>query len=70
MYKACIVGREGTTGLRIDERLQTHPNVEILPIPEELRKDVPTIMKVAKEADAGSSIEKYGCSVPRNMDGD
>lgn len=51
MYKACIVGREGTTGLRIDERLQTHPNVEILPIPEELRKDVPTIMKVAKEAD-------------------
>ena len=51
MYKACIVGREGTTGLRIDERLQTHPDVEVLPIPEELRKDVPTIMKVAKESD-------------------
>lgn len=49
-YKALIVGREGTTGLRIDERLAGHPHVEVIALPEELRKDVPTIVAKAKEA--------------------
>ncbi len=36
--KVFIDGKEGTTGLRIFERLATRPDLEILTLPEELRK--------------------------------
>ena len=39
MYKVFIDGREGTTGLRIFERLEKREDVEITVLPEELRKD-------------------------------
>ena len=34
-----IDGKEGTTGLRIFERLATRPDLTILTLPEEKRKD-------------------------------
>lgn len=37
--KVFIDGKEGTTGLRIYERLATRPDLEILTLPENLRKD-------------------------------
>lgn len=37
--KVFIDGKEGTTGLRIYERLATRPDLEMLTLPEELRKD-------------------------------
>lgn len=49
--KICIVGREGTTGLRIDERLSQRDDIEVLPIPEDKRKDLATIKEVASQAD-------------------
>ena len=36
--KIFIDGKEGTTGLRIFERLSTRPDLEIITLPEELRK--------------------------------
>ena len=38
-FKVFIDGRHGTTGLKIDERLSIRPEIEILTIPEEQRKD-------------------------------
>lgn len=40
MIKVFIDGREGTTGLRIDVRLKLRGDVELLTLPESLRKDV------------------------------
>ena len=40
MIKVFIDGREGTTGLRIDERLKLRDDVEVLRLPEDFRKDV------------------------------
>ena len=39
MYKVFIDGREGTTGLRIIDRLKNRSDIELMIIPEELRKD-------------------------------
>ena len=39
MYKLFIDGREGTTGLRIAERLAGRAELEPILLPEELRKD-------------------------------
>ena len=39
MYKVFIDGREGTTGLRIIDRLKGRQDIELMLIPEELRKD-------------------------------
>lgn len=38
-YKVFIDGRHGTTGLKIDERLAGRPEIEVLSIPEDKRKD-------------------------------
>lgn len=43
-YKAYIDGQYGTTGLQIHERLLAHPDVDLLSIPEEQKKD-PEIRK-------------------------
>ena len=39
MTKIFIDGREGTTGLRIQQRLEGRKNIELLALPENLRKD-------------------------------
>ena len=40
MIKVFIDGREGTTGLQIDERLKERRDIEVIRLPEEQRKDV------------------------------
>ncbi len=39
MFKVFIDGREGTTGLRIIDRLKDRQDIELMLIPEDLRKD-------------------------------
>ncbi|MDR0319835.1 MAG: N-acetyl-gamma-glutamyl-phosphate reductase [Rickettsiales bacterium] len=39
MIKAFIDGRGGTTGLKIDERMAARDDMEVMTIPDELRKD-------------------------------
>lgn len=39
-YNVFIDGREGTTGLQIYERLEKRPDINIIALPEEQRKDV------------------------------
>lgn len=49
--KVFIVGREGTTGLRIDERLSGRADIELLSIAEKDRKNMDAIAEVAAQAD-------------------
>lgn len=51
MSKVFIVGHEGTTGLRIQDRLMERADIELLTIEDEKRKDLTEIAKVANEAD-------------------
>lgn len=49
--KIFIDGKAGTTGLRIEERLSGRDDVEIIALPEELRKDPHAKKKIINEAD-------------------
>lgn len=50
-FKIFIDGRHGTTGLKIDERLQHRSEIEILTIPEALRKDAAVKAEYINRAD-------------------
>lgn len=50
-FKIFVDGSEGTTGLKINERLSIQPNIEILKIDEELRKDPKERARLLNEAD-------------------
>ena len=49
--KIFIDGKAGTTGLRIEERLLKRDDVEIIALPEELRKDAEARRKMLNSAD-------------------
>lgn len=49
--KIFIDGKSGTTGLRIEERLSNRDDIEIVTLPDELRKDVNAKKKVLNEVD-------------------
>ncbi len=49
--KVFIDGKAGTTGLRIEERLAGRDDIEIISLPEELRKDTAARKKIINEAD-------------------
>ncbi len=51
MIKVFIDGREGTTGLRIDERLSYRDDIELIVLPEELRKDTLSRKEALNKAD-------------------
>ena len=51
IIKYLFVGHEGTTGLRIHERLSDRKDIELLATADEDRKNVEAIKAVAKEAD-------------------
>lgn len=51
MAKVFIDGQEGTTGLKIVERLKKRPDIQILHIDQEKRKDPEARLKKIKEAD-------------------
>lgn len=48
-FRVFIDGREGTTGLQIEDRLKQRPDVELLDIDPDKRKDV---------------VERRRCSTP------
>ena len=50
-YKVFIVGHEGTTGLRIHERLSGRKDITLLSISDEDRKNLDVIANIAKDAD-------------------
>lgn len=50
-FKVFIDGRHGTTGLKIDERLQGRSEIEILTIPEAQRKDAKVKAEFVNAAD-------------------
>ncbi|NCC67772.1 MAG: N-acetyl-gamma-glutamyl-phosphate reductase [Clostridia bacterium] len=51
MIKVFIVGGAGTTGLRLQNRLQQRDDIELLTICEEKRKDTAEIRKLLEKAD-------------------
>ena len=51
-YKIFIDGESGTTGLQIRKRLQTHPNIEIVSIDLQKRKDPDAKLNLMKKIDA------------------
>lgn len=51
MYKVFIDGAHGTTGLRINEYLADRPDIRILEIDPELRKDTEARVNMIKQAD-------------------
>ena len=50
-YKVFVDGKEGTTGLKIQEMLDRQTNIELLPIAESLRKDTAERERLINEAD-------------------
>lgn len=50
-YKVYVDGQEGTTGLKINERLEAREDIEILKISSEKRKDTAERKKFINEAD-------------------
>ena len=55
--KVFIDGHEGTTGLRIHERLSTRQDIELVPIADDVRKDPDAIRKAAQEVQAQMAEE-------------
>ena len=51
MKKVFIDGSAGTTGLRIRERLAARGDLEVLALPEELRKDVEARREIINRSD-------------------
>ncbi len=50
-YKIFIDGQVGTTGLQLRQRLEHHPNIELMLISEELRKDEAERKRLMNSAD-------------------
>lgn len=50
-YTVYVDGQAGTTGLKINERLMTHPYIDILKINEDKRKDLAERKKMINSAD-------------------
>ena len=51
MTKVFIDGSQGTTGLKIFDRLKTREDIELITLPEELRKDINARKKALNAAD-------------------
>jgi N-acetyl-gamma-glutamyl-phosphate reductase len=50
-YKVFVDGSEGTTGLKINEQLLAQPNIELITINNDLRKDTAERAKLLNQAD-------------------
>ena len=52
MYRVFIDGREGTTGLRIAQRLQEREDIELIRLPDDMRKDPESRRRALNGCDA------------------